>query len=77
MMRIACDRVADCSCGYIEKAWHMDFAIAALHVGLDVDAPEHRLVHFLDGRGKHLEYRGARLGVLSLQDLEDGFALFR
>ena len=50
---------------------------AAVDVQLEIDVGDDRLVHRVAGRGKDLEHRGARLGILTPQDAEQGRTLLR
>ncbi len=54
-----------------------DPSTSAVDVYVKVDARKNRIVNFFERRGKDLKDGCARLGILTGDDAEQGFTLFR
>src|SRR6266513_1879736 len=48
-----------------------------VHVHLEIDLGEDRIVHFVEGRGEYLKERGARHGILATEDSQQRLRLRR
>jgi hypothetical protein len=71
------DRIDDRLAARFDQIRDLQPSLARVDVDLEIDVGEDRIVDFREGTGKDLEHRGAGLGILTAEDAQQGFALWR
>src|SRR4051794_5264000 len=76
LMRFAGDSIADRLTARLNDAGDLQSCRPPIHVHLELDLGEDRLMDGLEGGGEDLKDRRSRLGVLTAHDAEQALPLF-